>query len=114
MNFLSLSASYGATVWIFQDGHLARWLGFTPGPTESGTPLIMFCVAFGLSMDYGVLLLSRIQEEYRLVGEAPRRLLRAESGDSACDPVAQSGRTFWFMRKKFVGSYFRLSATRRS
>jgi RND superfamily putative drug exporter len=65
MNFLSLSASYGALVWIFQDGHLARWLHFTPGPIESGTPLIMFCVAFGLSMDYGVLLLSRIQEEYR-------------------------------------------------
>jgi putative drug exporter of the RND superfamily len=66
MNFLSLSASYGAMVWIFQDGHLARWLHFTPGPIESGTPLIMFCVAFGLSMDYGVLLLTRIQEEYRL------------------------------------------------
>jgi uncharacterized membrane protein YdfJ with MMPL/SSD domain len=66
MNFLSLSASYGAMVWIFQDGHLARWLHFTPGPIESGTPLIMFCVAFGLSMDYGVLLLTRIQEEYDL------------------------------------------------
>ena len=65
MNFLSLCASYGAMVWIFQDGHLADWLRFTPGPIESGTPLIMFCVAFGLSMDYGVLLLSRIREEYR-------------------------------------------------
>jgi RND superfamily putative drug exporter len=69
MNFLSLSASYGALVWIFQDGHLSRWLHFTPGPIESGTPLIMFCVAFGLSMDYGVLLLSRIQEEYRRHGD---------------------------------------------
>jgi RND superfamily putative drug exporter len=66
MNTLSLSASYGAMVWLFQDGHLARWLHFTPGPIESGTPLIMFCVAFGLSMDYGVLLLTRIQEEYQL------------------------------------------------
>ena len=66
LNFLSLSASYGALVWIFQDGHLSRWLNFVPGPIESGTPLIMFCVAFGLSMDYGVLLLSRIREEYRL------------------------------------------------
>ena len=65
MNMLSLSASYGAMVWIFQDGHFSHWLGFTPGPIESGTPLIMFCVAFGLSMDYGVLLLTRIQEEYR-------------------------------------------------
>jgi RND superfamily putative drug exporter len=64
MNFLSISASYGALVWIFQDGHLARWLHFTPGPIETATPLVMFCVIFGLSMDYGVLLLSRIREEY--------------------------------------------------
>ncbi len=69
MNFLSISASYGALVWIFQDGHLARWLGFTHGPIESGTPLIMFCVTFGLSMDYGVLLLSRIREEYLRSGD---------------------------------------------
>src|SRR5206468_8826134 len=69
MNFLSISASYGALVWIFQDGHLARWLDFTPGPIESGTPLIMFCVTFGLSMDYGVLLLSRIREEYQERGD---------------------------------------------
>jgi RND superfamily putative drug exporter len=69
MNFLSISASYGALVWIFQDGHLARWLDFTPGPIESGTPLIMFCVTFGLSMDYGVLLLSRIREEYQKSGD---------------------------------------------
>jgi RND superfamily putative drug exporter len=64
MNFLSISASYGALVWIFQDGHLASWLRFTPGPIETATPLVMFCVIFGLSMDYGVLLLSRIREEY--------------------------------------------------
>jgi len=69
MNFLSISASYGALVWIFQDGHLARWLDFAPGPIESGTPLIMFCVTFGLSMDYGVLLLSRIREEYQGGGD---------------------------------------------
>jgi hypothetical protein len=69
MNFLSISASYGALVWIFQDGHLARWLNFTPGPIETGTPLIMFCVVFGLSMDYGVLLLSRMLEEYQRTGD---------------------------------------------
>jgi len=71
VNFLSISASYGALVWIFQDGHLARWLNFAPGPIDTATPLIMFCVMFGLSMDYGVLLLSRIREEY------------AQSGDNA-------------------------------
>ena len=69
VNFLSISASYGALVWIFQDGHLARWLHFTPGPIETATPLIMFCVMFGLSMDYGVLLLSRIREEYQRTGD---------------------------------------------
>jgi len=69
MNFLSISASYGALVWIFQEGHLARWLHFTPGPIETSTPLVMFCVIFGLSMDYGVLLLSRIREEYLRTGD---------------------------------------------
>jgi putative drug exporter of the RND superfamily len=69
MNFLSISASYGALVWIFQDGHLAGWLNFVPGPIETATPLIMFCVLFGLSMDYGVLLLSRIREEYQRTGD---------------------------------------------
>ena len=65
MNFLSITASYGALVWIFQEGHLASWLNFTPRPIEIPTPLVMFCVLFGLSMDYEVLLLSRIREEYR-------------------------------------------------
>jgi RND superfamily putative drug exporter len=64
MNVLSISASYGALVWIFQDGHLQRWLNFTPGPIETSTPIIMFCVMFGLSMDYEVFLLSRVREEY--------------------------------------------------
>jgi putative drug exporter of the RND superfamily len=65
MNLLSITASYGALVWVFQEGHLARWLNFTPGPIEPLTPLIMFCILFGLSMDYEVLLLSRTREEYQ-------------------------------------------------
>jgi putative drug exporter of the RND superfamily len=69
MNLLSITASYGALVWIFQEGHLARWLGFTPRPIESPIPLIMFCVLFGLSMDYEVLLLSRTREEYERTGD---------------------------------------------
>jgi putative drug exporter of the RND superfamily len=69
MNVLSISASYGALVWIFQDGHLSSWLGFTPGPIETSTPIIMFCVMFGLSMDYEVLLLSRVREEYERTGD---------------------------------------------
>jgi RND superfamily putative drug exporter len=69
MNVLSISASYGALVWIFQDGHFRHWLGFTPSPIETSTPIIMFCVIFGLSMDYEVLLLSRVREEYERTGD---------------------------------------------
>ncbi len=65
MNLLSISASFGALVWIFQDGNGARLLGFEAASIDPSTPVIMFCIVFGLSMDYEVLLLSRIQEEYR-------------------------------------------------
>jgi len=68
VNLLSISASYGALVWIFQEGHLAHVLGFTPGPIQTATPIIMFCLIFGLSMDYEVLLLSRMREEYERSG----------------------------------------------
>ncbi|MDE3206642.1 MAG: MMPL family transporter [Acidobacteriota bacterium] len=51
-----------ALVWVFQDGHLAGVLGFTPGPTSTTMPLLLFCIAFGLSMDYEVFILSRIKE----------------------------------------------------
>jgi len=65
INVLSLSATFGALVWIFQEGHLADTLGFTPtGTTDMTMPILMFCVAFGLSMDYEVFLLSRIKEEH--------------------------------------------------
>ena len=70
MTLLSISASFGALVWIFQEGNLSDWLGFTsPGFTIAGNPIIMFSVLFGLSMDYEVLLLSRVQEAYRRGGD---------------------------------------------
>jgi RND superfamily putative drug exporter len=69
MNLLSITASYGALVLIFQDGYLSGWLGFTPGPIQTATPLIMFCLVFGLSMDYEVLMLSRVREEYARSGD---------------------------------------------
>jgi RND superfamily putative drug exporter len=69
MNLLSISASFGALVFVFQDGHFANLLGFQPSPIDPSTPVIMFCIVFGLSMDYEVLLLSRIQEEYRRTGD---------------------------------------------
>jgi RND superfamily putative drug exporter len=66
MNILSLGASYGILVWVFQQGHLSQWMGFDAmGGIDPTIPLVMFAVVFGLSMDYEVFLLSRIQEEYR-------------------------------------------------
>jgi RND superfamily putative drug exporter len=66
MTLLSLSASFGALVWVFQEGNLHEFLGFEPlGFTIAGNPIIMFATLIGLSMDYEVLLLSRIQESYR-------------------------------------------------
>jgi len=70
MTLLSITASFGALVWIFQEGNLSNVLGFTsPGFTVAGNPIIMFSILFGLSMDYEVLLLSRIQEAYRRTGD---------------------------------------------
>jgi putative drug exporter of the RND superfamily len=70
MTLLSLTASFGALVWIFQDGNLSGVLGFaSPGFTIATVPILMFSVIFGLSMDYEVLLLSRIQEAYRRTGD---------------------------------------------
>ncbi len=70
MTLLSITASFGALVFIFQDGNFADVLGFrSPGFTVAGNPIIMFSVLFGLSMDYEVLLLSRIQEAYRRTGD---------------------------------------------
>ncbi|MBV9041145.1 MAG: MMPL family transporter [Acidimicrobiia bacterium] len=65
LNLLSLTATFGAMVWIFQEGHLSGLLGFTAtGSLDTSTPVLMFCIAFGLSMDYEVFLLSRIKEEH--------------------------------------------------
>ena len=65
MNTLSLGATFGALVWIFQDGHLSSLLGFTAfGAIEAWIPVIVFAFAFGLSMDYEVFLLSRIKEAH--------------------------------------------------
>ena len=70
MNVFSLSATFGALVWIFQYGHLADWLGFTPtGTLEATQPILVLAIAFGLSMDYEVFLLSRIREEWDATGD---------------------------------------------
>ncbi|HET6404698.1 MAG TPA: MMPL family transporter, partial [Candidatus Thermoplasmatota archaeon] len=69
MNVLSIVASFGALVWIFQDGNLSALLGFTPAPIDPSLPVLLFCIVFGLSMDYEVLLLSRIHEEHEATGD---------------------------------------------
>ena len=70
VNVLSLSAMFGGLVWIFQDGNLAGLLGIdTVGPIESTQPILILALAFGLSMDYEVFLLSRIREQWDLTGD---------------------------------------------
>jgi RND superfamily putative drug exporter len=62
LNGLSLAATLGILTWIFQEGHLASVLGFTPRPMDVSMTVLLFCIAFGLSMDYEVFVLSRIKE----------------------------------------------------
>jgi putative drug exporter of the RND superfamily len=70
LNVLSLSATFGAMVFIFQEGHFSHLLNFTPtGTLDTSNPILMFCIAFGLSMDYEVFLLSRIKEEHDRTGD---------------------------------------------
>jgi RND superfamily putative drug exporter len=70
MNSLSIVASFGALVWIFQDGNLSALLGTRPlGFVETTQPVILFCVLFGLSMDYEVFLLTRMRETWEATGD---------------------------------------------
>jgi putative drug exporter of the RND superfamily len=71
-NLLSISASFGAMVWIFQEGHLSGLLHFTAQSIDPSVPVILFALVFGLSMDYEVLLLARIQERWRSTGDNTR------------------------------------------
>jgi len=87
LNVLSLSAAFGALVWIFQEGHLGA-LGTTPtGTLEANIPVLMFCVAFGLSMDYEVFLLARIRE-YWLGSNKTRE----DNDESVALGLARTGR----------------------
>jgi putative drug exporter of the RND superfamily len=83
MNLLSLGASLGALVWIFQDGHLAWLLGFEPvGAVDLTIPVLVFVFTFGLSMDYEVFLLARIKETYDEAGGQ-----ELDSDDGGSDPA---------------------------
>ncbi len=76
LNILSLTATFGAMVWIFQEGNGAGLLDFTAtGTLDTTMPILMFCIAFGLSMDYEVFLLSRIKEEHDRTGDNDRSVV---------------------------------------
>ncbi|MGW0248463.1 MMPL family transporter [Nocardia goodfellowii] len=87
LNFLSLSASFGALVWIFQEGHLGGLGTEATGTTIATVPIILFCSAFGLSMDYEVFLLARFKEEWRRSG-----MTRADNDTAVAIGIARSGR----------------------
>jgi RND superfamily putative drug exporter len=87
LNILSLSAAFGALVWIFQDGHWGAF-GTTPtGTLMAAMPVLLFCVAFGLSMDYEVFLVSRIREYW-----LESRRSGADNDESVALGLAHTGR----------------------
>jgi RND superfamily putative drug exporter len=87
LNVLSLTAAFGALVWIFQDGHLGA-LGTTPtGTLVANMPVLLFCIAFGLSMDYEVFLVSRIREYWLKSGKT-----RADNDESVALGLARTAR----------------------
>lgn len=87
LNVLSLTAAFGALVWIFQDGHLGA-LGTTPtGTLVANMPVLLFCIAFGLSMDYEVFLISRIREYWLASGRTS-----ADNDESVALGLARTGR----------------------
>jgi RND superfamily putative drug exporter len=87
LNILSLTAAFGAMVWIFQDGHLGA-LGTTPtGTLVANIPVLLFCIAFGLSMDYEVFLVARIREFWLASGGT-----RADNDEAVARGIAHTGR----------------------
>lgn len=107
LNVLSLTATFGALVWIFQDGHLGA-LGTTPtGTLIANMPVLLFCIAFGLSMDYEVFLVSRIRE-YWLTSPHTS----AANDESVALGVARTGRVITAAALVMAISFAALTASR--
>ncbi|MGU3651914.1 MMPL family transporter [Mycolicibacterium sp. A43C] len=87
LNILSLTAAFGAMVWIFQDGHLGAFGTTATGTLVANIPVLLFCIAFGLSMDYEVFLLARIREYWLASGRTS-----ADVGESVALGLARTGR----------------------
>jgi putative drug exporter of the RND superfamily len=87
LNVLSLTAAFGAMVWVFQEGHLGALGTPVTGTLEVNLPMLLFCIAFGLSMDYEVFLISRIREYWLESDRTP-----AANNESVALGVARTGR----------------------
>ncbi|WP_240760805.1 MMPL family transporter [Mycolicibacterium sp. CR10] len=87
LNILSLTAAFGALVWVFQDGHLGALGSTVTGTLDVDVPVLLFCIAFGLSMDYEVFLISRIREYWLASDRTP-----AANDESVALGVAHTGR----------------------
>ncbi len=87
LNILSLTAAFGALVWVFQDGHLGALGSTVTGTMDVNVPVLLFCIAFGLSMDYEVFLISRIREYWLASDRTP-----AANDESVALGVAHTGR----------------------
>jgi uncharacterized membrane protein YdfJ with MMPL/SSD domain len=92
LNVLSLSVAFGAMVWIFQDRHLGGLGTTSTGTLVANMPVLLFCIAFGLSMDYEVFVVSRIREFWRASGGLGRRRTRADNDECVALGVARTGR----------------------
>jgi RND superfamily putative drug exporter len=92
LNVLSLTAAFGALVWVFQDGHLGA-MGTTPtGTLVANMPVLLFCIAFGLSMDYEVFLVARIREYWLSLGATGDGTARARNDEAVALGLARTGR----------------------
>jgi RND superfamily putative drug exporter len=87
LNVLSLTAAFGALVWIFQDGHFGGFGTTSTGTLVANMPVLLFCIAFGLSMDYEVFLISRIREYWLMSGRT-----RADNDEAVALGLARTGR----------------------
>lgn len=87
LNVLSLTATFGALIWIFQEGHLGGFGTEVTGTIVATMPMLLFCIAFGLSMDYEVFLISRIREYWMASGRT-----RADNDEAVALGVARTGR----------------------
>ncbi|MCV6990768.1 MMPL family transporter, partial [Mycobacterium timonense] len=106
LNVLSLTATFGALVWIFQDGHLGALGTTATGTLIANMPVLLFCIAFGLSMDYEVFLVSRIREYWLTSPQT-----NAANDESVALGVARTGRVITAAALVMSISFAALSAS---